>query len=277
MLQADCGAVVLILTKAFAEWRDGAFWRRAVERLSARVPPRGLPQFGYVLEAGGNIVGVLLVIASELGAGAEIVRRCNVSSWYVEPRYRLYGSLLVSRALRHPGVTYTNVTPAPETWKVLLAQGYRQFASGRAIAIPSLAGRSRRAAVQMAGPELVPGDDLSGHEITVLLDHARWDCISLVCHTDHGRYPFVFGVRRRRGFKFAYLLYCRTLESLVQHARPLGLYLARRGIGFVVTDADARLPGMPGWFEADLPKFFHGDQSPAHGDLAYTERAVFGV
>jgi len=40
---------------------------------------------------------VLLLIASE---AVDDVRRCNVSSWYVEPEYRVYGTLLVRRALR---------------------------------------------------------------------------------------------------------------------------------------------------------------------------------
>jgi len=53
---------------------------------------------------------VLLLIASE---AVDDVRRCNVSRWYVEPEYRVYGTLLVRRALRHRDVTYINVSPAP--------------------------------------------------------------------------------------------------------------------------------------------------------------------
>lgn len=277
MVRADCAAVAELLTKGFAEWRDNQFWVQAMDRLCARVPPDGLPQFGYVLVASGRIVGVLLLIASQEDAAGASIRRCNVSSWYVEPEFRIYGSLLVTRALRRRDVTYLNVTPAPETWKVLVAQGYRQFIDGRAVAIPLLARSGSRAEIRVAEPGLVQGNDLSENEVTLLLDHARWDCISLVCDTPSGRLPFVFGQRRRRGVKYAYVIYCRTLDSVAEHARPLGRYLARRGIGFMVVDADARLPGMPGWFEAGFPKFYRGEQPPRAGDLAYTERAVFGV
>jgi len=65
---------------------------------------------GLRARAGGRIVGVLLLIASE---AVDDVRRCNVSRWYVEPEYRVYGTLLVRRALRHRDVTYINVSPAP--------------------------------------------------------------------------------------------------------------------------------------------------------------------
>ncbi len=277
MARADCVQVAELLTKAFAEWRDHEFWDRAMERLSERAPPADLPQFGYVLEVEGQIVGVLLLIASELNDAGNRLRRCNVSSWYVEPQFRMYGSLLVSKAIRHRDVTYLNVSPAPETWQVLAAHGYRPFVSGRAIGIPLLARNGSAAAIRVAAPGLLAGNDLSDTEVTLLLDHARWDCISLVCDTQFGRLPFVFGQRRRRGVKFAYVIYCRTLESLVEQARPLGRHLALRGIGFVVVDADAKLRGMPGWFEPGFPKFFRGSERPRAGDLAYTERALFGV
>lgn len=278
MTRADCAAVERLLTKGFASWRDAAFWRRALDRLAERMAPAGLPQFGYVLDVSGTVVGVLLLIASEWLEAGKPVRRCNVSSWYVEPAFRLYGSLLVRRALRHRDVTYLNVTPAPETWDVLAAQGYRAYVNGRALLVPLLAPRTAVARVTLAGPELASGADLAAAEIDVLRDHARWDCLSVICETETGRVPFVFGLRRRRRIvPFAYVVYCRGLESLAAHARPLGHWLARRGIFLVVVDADGRPPTIPGWFQAGYPKFFIGEHAPRPGDLAYTERAVFGV
>ncbi len=146
------------------------------------------------------------------------------------------------------------------------------------MALPALARAGSRATVFPAGPDLQPGPDLPAAEVALLLDHARWDCLSLVCTTAAGRVPFVFGVRRRRGIlPFAYLLYCRDLASFCAFARPLGRHLLRHGIVMVVADADARLPGMPGWHQGGFPKYYKGSHPPRPGDLAYTERAVLGV
>lgn len=233
---------------------------------------------GYVLEAGGAIVGVLLLIASE-GAGHE--RQCNVSSWYVEPEYRLYGTLMVRHALRLQGVTYLNVTPAPETWDMLAAQGYGKYSVGRAFGVPVLARRrketgSRR--VMRVRDQVRPGPDLTDHEVNLLQDHARWGCLSLVCAGPEGRVPFVFGRRWRKGIiPFVYLLHCRGLDSFTAHARPLGRYLLRYGVTLVVADSEANFAGMPGWFQDGFPKFFRGAHIPGNHDLAYTERAMFGV
>ena len=277
MVAGDCAEVAALLTRGFRAWRKAAFWERALARLSAHVPPEGLPRMGYVLEADGAIVGVLLLIASE-GAGEE--RRCNVSSWYVEPEYRLYGTLLVRRALRLQGVTYVNVTPAPETWDMLAAQGYSKYSAGRSFGVPLLARSGSRVvagSVSRVREAVRPGPDLTDHEIKLLQDHARWGCLSLVCAGPEGRVPFVFGRRWRKGVvPFVYLLHCRGLDSFTAHARPLGRYLLRYGVALVVADAETKVSGMPGWFQDGFPKFFRGAQAPGSHDLAYTERAISG-
>lgn len=272
----DLEGVVALLTKGFADWRTRDFWTLAIRRLGGRTPPPGLPQYGYLLEAGGAPVGVLLLIASR-GPGPDEIR-CNVSSWYVEPEFRPFGTLLVQKALRHREATYLNVTPAPETWGLLAAQGYQAYASGRLFAFAALARTGERVRVEMAAPDLQPGDDLSEAEAALLLDHAQWGCLSLLCLGRDGRVPFVFGVRRRRGLvPFAYLIYCRSLASLGAHAKPLGRFLARRGILLLVADAEGPLAGVPGFFRKGHRKYFKGPVRPRPGDLAYTERAIFGT
>lgn len=278
IVDTDLERVAALLTAGFAGQRVAAFWTRALARLAARTPPPGFPRFGYVLALGERLVGVLLLLAAEVGEGGARHVRCNVSSWWVEPGFRPYGSLLVHRALRRREATYLNVTPAPETWTLLEAQGYQRYASGRAVACPVFARAGRPATVRLADPGLQPGPDLSAGEVQILREHAAWDCLSVVCDAGAGRVPFVFGRRRLRGaLPFAYLIYSRDLDSLTAHARPLGRFLLRRGIPLLVTDADGRLPGMPGWFVGGHPKFFRGPNRPRPGDLAYTERAVFGV
>ncbi len=83
------------------------FWDHALNALARREPPPGLPKYGYLMESGGAPVGAILMICSAMRAGDALAPRCNLSSWYVEPAFRTYAPLLVSQALRHKEVTYT--------------------------------------------------------------------------------------------------------------------------------------------------------------------------
>jgi hypothetical protein len=43
-------------------------------------------------------------------------------------------------------------------------------------------------------------------------------------------------------------------------------------------DANGRIPGLVGMYVKDmLPKYYRGPAQPYHGDLAYTETAMFGI
>ncbi len=105
------------------------------------VPPN-YPRFGYMMENDGKPVGVILLLYrgmfEESGAG---YIRCNLSSWYVEPSMRSYASMLVSFALKRPEVTYINISPAPPTWPVVEAQGFKRFSEGQFFAVPALSSR----------------------------------------------------------------------------------------------------------------------------------------
>jgi hypothetical protein len=275
---ADLPQVVELLTRGFPAQRRRGFWAQAVQRLAERKPPSGLPRFGYALESGGVLVGVLLVIASQVPDGQGTILRCNVSSWYVEPSFRPFGTLLERRALRHRQATYLNVTAAPHTQPGLIAQGYVPYASGRLVAVPALSFGGPRVEITPATGSLTAGHGLSAAEVDLLLDHARWGCISVLCICEGKRFPFVFAPRRRYAVvPFAYLVYCRDLDSFVRCAGPLGRFLALRGLPLVAIDTDGPLPGVPGLYQGGYPKYYKGGQAPRAGDLAYTERGVFGV
>jgi hypothetical protein len=279
IVDADVPAVATLLARGFPN-RSVQFWEHGVHQLGRLQSPPGLPKYGYLLESDGRVVGTLLLIFSRMRAGDEFVTRCNVSSWYVEPAFRAYASLLTLRAHAAKGVTYLNVSPHPDTHPIIEAQGFSCYCDGKFVAIPllhGLFGGSNGARVFDARVRPTVGFDPFEQEI--LLQHAKLGCIGLWCATSERAYPFVFRPRRvKKVVPGAQLIYCRDTGDFVRFARPLGRALARRGTTFVVIDANGPIAGLRGVFRpGNAPKYYRGPQPPRLGDLAYTECAVLGV
>ena len=269
--EPDLPQVITLLTEGFADQRSRAYWVQAIARLASHGAPPGCPRFGTLLEHDGEVVGVLLQLFSMRPGGV----RCNMSSWWVRPTYRMYGSLLVQRALRHRA-TYTNLTPAPHTLALLEAQGYRRFCEGRVVAWPWL-GRGGGVRVRGWTRAMAPGGGLDAEELTILGDHAKYGCLCLVAEVDGRRVPLVFAPRRRLGVVgLAVLTWCPEPSMLPRVAASVGRYLAFRGLLFMVLDADGAIPGIPGRYTPGRPKYYRGPDRPGLYDHAYSERAMFG-
>jgi hypothetical protein len=276
--ETDIKSVAELFAKGFPE-RGSQFWLNVLTQLTDRRPPAGLPRYGYLLECNGDIVGGILLIFSNIRTESTCTTRCNVSSWYVETAFRNYAALLASQALKLRNVTYLNVTAAPGTRAIVETLGYARYSEGLFIAIPALNFGPDGARVKVLGVEQelsVPFDPL---ERDLLLEHAKFGCISLWCVTPEYAYPFVFRPRVIRGIiTYTQLIYCRKVEDFVRFAAPVGRFLLRRGHPFVFIDSNRKIPGLVGrYFDGRMPKYFKGADRPRLGDLAYTEIAMFGA
>jgi hypothetical protein len=276
--EADIAAVAALLGRGFPN-RTRQFWTDALDRLARREPPPGFPKYGYLLESGDGPVGALLLICSTIPEGGRVATRCNLSSWYVEPAYRAYATLLVSQALGHKDITYTNVSAAPHTWPIIEAQGFLRYCDGVFVAVPMLKDLFGGEGARVFDARQNPTASFDPAEQDILQRHAEHGCISLWCETATGAYPFVFQPRLvKRAMPCAQLIYCRDVGDFVRFAGPIGRYLARRGKPFVIIDSNGAIAGLLGTFRpGSMPKYFKGPQRPRLGDLAYTEYVVLGV
>jgi hypothetical protein len=252
---SDLDAVVELLNKGFGYRRSRRFWRRAVATLSRHSAPDGLPQYGYLLESGGRPVGVLLLIFSMPATGANpSAVRCSMSSWYVEPEFRNYASLLAAQAMRHKGVTYLNISPAPNTLAIVKAQNYERYSRGLFFAVPTL-GR-RGVSARILPGDVAPGAPHEAFESELLRRHDGYGCVSFWCETAARAYPFVF---RRRFAKAvlpcAQLIYCHDIADLARFSALIGRRLIAHGCPMVVADANGPLPGLVGkYVDGLMPK-----------------------
>src|SRR5437773_1732111 len=190
--ESDISGVADLLARGFP--CSKTYWPRALDRLSQHRPPEGLPKYGYLIEANGVVVGVVLLIFATVPTADRSTTRCNISSWYVEPAFRSHASLLIAQAVRHKNVTYVNVSPAPHTLPIIKAQGFSCFSSGQFVTVAALA-PERDGPVRVVPAEHFPATAGAPGERALLATHTGYGCISLWCVTEQGTYPFVFRPR----------------------------------------------------------------------------------
>lgn len=274
----DLGAITDLLCEGFRN-RRRRYWSEGFERLDKYSPPNGYPRYGYVLDTGARPVGVLLLIHSEARHDDAIEIRCNLSSWYIQPQFRAYGSLLVARAIRRRRVAYLNVSPATATWPVIEAQGFRRFTDGIFAAVPALAPGGAGARTFRVTDESPVSVKIPWTQLSLLADHHRFGCVSLWCEMDGRGQPFIF--RRRfvgpARIPCAQLIYCPSLEQLAAYCRPIGRALVLRGMPIMLVPSIGPLKGVPGrFFPGRMPMYYKAVDEPPLGDLTYTEAAIFG-
>jgi hypothetical protein len=221
-------------------------------------------------------MGVVLLIYSSMVIDGDKRVRCNISSWYVEPLYRVYASLLCSGIMSDKRVTYFNITPNTHTWPILDVQGFERYCNGRFITFTTFVAQAEATRVSIITSATSGEIDLPSHEVELLLAHASYGCISLVCCSRGSTTPFVFLPLRKWSFvPYVYLAYCRHLDDFMHFAGPLGRFLARRGFPLVVSDSNGPIKGLIGmYFRA--PKYVKGPDIPRLGDIAFSERVIFG-
>lgn len=274
--EADTAEVVDLLTRGYRV-HPREFWRDIFAGLSRRSVPDGFPRYGYVLESGGKPVGAILLIFSTVWIDGAATIRCNGSSLYVDPAFRIYAPLLLGRALKEKNVTVLNLTAAPHTHKMVEASGFARFSNGRFATVPVFSRAPKDAGIRVIGASQEPDAPFNPQDRQLLLEHADFGCTSLWCVANREAYPFVFQRRAGRRLPFAQLVYCRNVESFVRFARPIGLYLLRKLQPLVILDANGPIPGLFGKYFSNRPRFFLGPDRPHLGDLAYTETALFGI
>jgi hypothetical protein len=277
----DLDAVAELLTRGFAG-RSREYWLQGLLRQAARQVPNGYPRFGYMLDHDGRPVGVLLLLYSARGIGAEVEIQCNLSSWYVEPAFRNYAPLLTKIAQRHKEVTYLNISPATWTWPIIETQGFTSYCSGLFFSIPAVSRPAPGMTVETIAPDTRSIEGLSDIEVELLTRHARYGCLSLVCRTpDRGAFPFILlPMRIRRGWiapPAMQLVYCRDIAEYVQCAGAIGRALIRHGKISVILDANGPVQGLTGFYSsARGRKYFKGPHAPRLADLTDTELVLYG-
>jgi hypothetical protein len=279
--EADIDAVADLLTRGFVG-RSRGYWLQGLRRQAERQVPQGYPRFGYMIDNNGAPAGVLLLIYSARNDGAETTIHCNLSSWYVEPAYRNYAPMLTKIAQKNKEVTYINISPATWTWPIIETQGFAVYCSGLFFSAPTLSRVTAGMTIETITPDTMSVAGLSTGDVDMLVRHARYGCLSVVCRTSDGEaLPFVLlPMRIRRGGiapPAMQLIYCRDVADYVQCAGAIGRLLLRHGKIAVLLDSNGPVQGLVGLFsKARGRKYFKGPHQPRLADLTDTELVLYG-
>jgi hypothetical protein len=257
----DLGEVADLLSRGFPN-TSRHYWTAGFARWKSLPVIEEMPRYGYVLDTGFGPVGAILMISSR--RGDHVVS--NLCGWYVDPQWLSHAGLLISLATRLKPVTYLSAAPAPHTWRMLQAHGFSPYNFGRTAAF-TLPGRGR---VSERIPENLP-------EAQLLRDHRAMGWVSLAVEKDGALSPFVLRPRRldKGNVPVMEVMYCRSADELRRCAPALARYFLPRGsLGFLI-DGDMETL-LSHYVEGREPRYFKGPHRPVLGDLAYTEKAVFG-
>ena len=259
--ESDLDGLADLLTRGIPRsTRD--HWIRGFSRWKVLPVIEDVPRYGYMLDGRFGPVGAVLLLSSR--RGGQILS--NLSSYYVDPQWRSQADHLISAATKLEHVTYLNASPAPQTWRTLQSQGFVPYNFGRSFFF-ALPGRG-------AGSEVIP-DDLA--EAQLLHDHRAMGWISLTVEKDGILSPFVLKPRRldKSPATVMDVMFCRGAEDLRRCAPALVRYFLPRGaLGFVI---DGDMEGLLSHYvEGKEPRYFKGPYRPILGDLAYTEKVIFG-
>jgi hypothetical protein len=279
--EPDIDGIADLLTRGFAG-RSRDYWMRGLRRQASREVPDGYSRFGYMLDNGGAPVGVLLLLYTSRTSDDAPSILCNLSSWYVDPAFRNYAPMLTKIAQRHKEVTYINISPAIWTWPIIEAQGFRSYCRGLFVSLPALSRSAAPTTIEIVSPETTAIEGLDHAELALLIRHARYGCLSLVCRNANGIFPFVLlPMRIRRGWitlPVMQLIYCRNISEFAGCAGAIGRELIRRGKISVAIDSNGRIPGLIGLYtEARGRKYFKGPHQPRLADLRDSELVLYGA
>ncbi len=279
--EADLDRVADLLTRGFAG-RSRDYWMQGLKRQAARRDvPQGYPRFGYMLDHEGMPVGVLLLLYTLRPCDGELAIHCNLSSWYVEPAFRNYATMLTKIAQRHNEVTYFNISPASWTWPIVEAQGFRAYCKGLFCSFPLLSRPVPGTTVEIVSSDTTEIEGLPASDVELLARHAAYGCLSLVCRTANDVKPFVLlPMRIRRGLIMLpamQLVYCRDVADYVSSAGAIGKALLWQGKISVFFDANGPAEGVAGFYiEKRGRKYYKGPHQPRLADLSDTELVMYG-
>lgn len=250
--------------------RAEPFWAVGLDRLSAFHDAQGLGPIGQIMRVKGEAVGVILTMRSrrERADGAPPQTVVNLSSWYVNERFRLMAPRMLQKVLAEAVDSFTDLTPSPPVTDMIGRFGFVRCHDGGAIfALPVQA--LQLGPGQIGPVETIALDAALGRLVE---DHLSLGCLACALVDPDGSRPLVFSLGRRKGLPAARLVYADDVASVRRNMGAIARFLLSRGVICLEMPADRQETPKGAWFSTrSRPSFVRGVRPAAAIDHAYSE------
>lgn len=251
-----------------------AFWERGLERQAALQGDH----FGYCLEAGGKAVGVMLTLRSTRNrSDGALYPVVNLSSWYIQPAHRWRAATMLRAIVDESDGLVTDLTASESIYRMNAAAGLSPWSNGMILAgvMPWAALPARRGASVL---RLAQAAALLGPAEADMLEwHERDGLIAAVLCEETGTCPLLFRPIRRKGVRFAQLIFAGSRKAVIRNLPTVMRFLAVRGILFLSIDAHREDCPRGAFFRPGRQRFWRGVVDRDRLDYAYSELVLFGV
>lgn len=251
-----------------------AFWERGLER-QAMLQDDDL---GYFLELGSQAVGVMLTLRSTRnrpdGALYPVV---NLSSWYIQPAHRWRAVPMLRAIVEESGGLVTDLTASESIYRMNGAVGLEPWSNGMILAgtLPWAALPARRGAsilrLARAAALLHPA------EVDMLEWHERDGLLAAVLCEEAGTCPLLFRPIRRKGLRFAQVIFAGSRKAVIRNLPVVTRFLAGHGIMFLLIDGHREDCPRGAFFRPGRQRFWRGAVDRDRLDYAYSELVLLGL
>lgn len=235
---AHFGEAVAILARGFPD-RSPSFWEQGLRRLAEYRKETGGPPIGQMLVVDDQAVGVILTIASKRHDGARSRDVVNLSSWYVDEKYRWLAPRMLESVVADDTVVFTDLSPNEHTAKINERLGFRTAAEGVFLFFLPWGAIFGRARGQVVPWEKIPHDALPAAESALLARHRDLGCIAAALYDGRRYQPLLFQPSRRMGLPVARLLLAPSRQVVADHILGIARFLLRRGLFFLSLHGDS--------------------------------------
>ena len=253
-------------------------WVAGIDRLKRYGAGDPSARAAYLLEAGGQDVGVILAIPStRQRTGGKESSIVNLSSWYIDPEHRWRGPRMLQKVVASDSTIYTDLTPTAQVRTMIGHFGFQSWTEGTLLFVLPWMAIGRTGDSQVVPLHKLAPDSLDPSVQRMLEDHAAAGCTAVALWDGNALHPLIFSRTTRRGLGVGRLIYADDRGIVTSHMAAIARFLLRQKIVLLAVNAD-RQDHSGGIFTQRLPQaFFKGRSAPPPCDLAYSEYAFLHI
>ncbi|MGB3375150.1 MAG: hypothetical protein WBA87_08435 [Microbacterium sp.] len=185
-----------------------------------------VPNHGFVLRSGGEIVGAYLAYYADREVGGRVEQFCNLGAWCVLESYRAEGVRLLMALLRMRGYHFTDFSPSGSVVPLNRKLKFTELDTSTSLLLNVPWPVSSKAIRVVEDPDLL-SSTLTGPERQIYLDHRDAGAarhLLLVAGERHCHVIFRKDTRKRIR-AFASILYVTDAELFQSAVRQVGSHL----------------------------------------------------